>query len=211
MITFLRRTNIRALPDLQSAVLHTADIGDMAQLLSDVTVKEDGFVWYHVKLGTADGWCVRRVGLVELFVFENSAPELDRLTDIELLALMIAAEAGGQSLAGKVAVACVAVERVKRQRSHYGLTLRTVLLKPYQFSTFNPTATPGHEHWRRFTGFIGAHTLMAELAIHRLLLSPVATATHYLRTDVSPPPLWTHPTFSVSLGVIGDHAFYREK
>ena len=40
--------------------------------------------------------------------------ELERLTDIELLALMIAAEADDQPIEGKVAVACVPVERLRR-------------------------------------------------------------------------------------------------
>lgn len=68
--------------------------------------------------------------------------DLAGYSDVELLALLIAGEADGESLAGQVAVACVPVERLRRRR--WGATLRDVILQPYQFSTFN------NGHWRGF-------------------------------------------------------------
>jgi len=126
---------------------------------------------------------------------------LSGLTNIELLALMIAGEADNQPLTGRVAVACVAVERLRRHR--WGDTLRKVLLQRYQFSTFNGA------HWQQFTHRIGAHTALAELAIERLLNSPVNSATHYHTADVSPP--WAKSSAMICLGQIGSHIFYREK
>lgn len=128
---------------------------------------------------------------------------LQRLTDIELLALLIAGEADNQPLAGRVAVACLVVERLRRGR--WGDTLRKVILQPYQFSTFNGA------HWQRFTHRIGAHVQLAELAIERLLNTPTASATHYCRYDLDPMPKWAGAMYSVSLGRIADHAFFVER
>lgn len=132
-------------------------------------------------------------------------PELHQLTDIELLALMIAGEADNQPLEGKVVLAMTVLARLDRQRKHYGLTVRDIILKPYQYSTFNGN------HWRKFTHRIGAYTMMAELAIKRLLISPAQGATHYCRYDLVPKPTWTQPQYSTYLGRIGQHDFYREK
>jgi spore germination cell wall hydrolase CwlJ-like protein len=126
---------------------------------------------------------------------------LQRLTDTELLALTVAGEADDQPLAGRVAVACVAVERLRRGR--WGDTLRKVLLQPYQFSTFDGV------HWQRFTHRIGAHTALAELAIERLLNSSVNSATHYHTVDVLPG--WAKSSAMISRGQIGSHLFYTEK
>lgn len=125
---------------------------------------------------------------------------LNRLTDIELLALMVAGEADNQPLTGRVAVACVAVERLRRGR--WGDSLRRVLLQPYQFSTFNGV------HWQGFTHHIGAHVQLAELAIACLLNSSVNGATHYHTTDVL--PSWAKSPVMLRRGQIGDHLFYTE-
>lgn len=127
----------------------------------------------------------------------------NRLTDIELLALLVAGEADNQPLAGRVAVACVAVERLRRGR--WGDTLHKVITQPYQFSTFND------DHYLRFTHRINAHIQIAELAIERLLNTPTPNATHYCRYDLNPMPKWTGAMYSKSLGRIEDHVFYVEK
>lgn len=130
---------------------------------------------------------------------------LQRLTDEQLLALLIAGEADNQTLAGQVAVTCTVVERLRRQRPHYGLTLREVMLKPWQYSTFNDN------HWQRFTQRIPVYETMARLAIANLLRSPVSGATHYHTHDLQPRPTWTQPQYSTQLGRVGDHVFYLEK
>ena len=136
--------------------------------------------------------------------------ELEQLSDIDLLALMIAAEADNQPLAGQVAVACVPLERLRRGR--WGASLRAVLLQPYQFSTFNDVGRPGalDDHWTRFRHRQQMYWMLARLAIDRHVHSPAASATHYCRRDLEPKPRWTLPRYSTRLGQIGDHIFYRE-
>lgn len=127
--------------------------------------------------------------------------ELERLTDIELLALMIAAEADDQPIEGKVAVACVPVDRLRRGR--WGNSLRQVILQPYQFSTFNGS------HWKRFGIRIGAHVMLAEMAINSLCNSPVNGATHYHTADIL--PVWAKSPAMIRRGQIGAHLFYQEQ
>lgn len=127
------------------------------------------------------------------------------LDDANLLALLIAGESANQELRGQVAVACTVTERLRRRRVYYGLTLRSVMLMPAQYSTFNEPA-----HWRKFWRYIAQFRPMAELAIDELLRSPVSGATHYHHKDLYPYPQWSRPEHSVYLGQLGDHLFYRE-
>lgn len=126
--------------------------------------------------------------------------KLEELTDTELLALLIAAEADDQPIAGQVSVACVVTERLRRQR--WGNNLRSVILAPYQFSTFNGT------HWQAFTPRISRYIMMAQLAVDDLLKTLTPTATHYHATSIT--PAWASSKQMVRLGTIGQHAFYRE-
>lgn len=128
--------------------------------------------------------------------------ELNRLTDIELLALLIAAEADNQPLTGKVAVACVPVERLRRGR--WGATLQQVILQPYQFSAFNVNS-----HYMRFTQRIGVHVMLAEMAIGNLCNSQVNGSTHYHTAAVL--PVWAKSPSMIRRGQIADHIFYTEQ
>lgn len=128
--------------------------------------------------------------------------ELERLTDIELLALMIAAEADNQPIEGKVAVACIPGERLRRGR--WGGSLRQVILQPYQFSAFNVNS-----HYMRFVHRISAHVMLAEMAIGNLCNSPVNGATHYHTADIL--PVWAKSPQMIRRGQIGQHIFYTEK
>lgn len=130
--------------------------------------------------------------------------ELQYFTDIELLALMIAAESDNQPIAGQVAVANTVIERLQRRRQYYGYTLRSIMLMPFQYSTFNSN------HWRRFTHRIPAYILLAQLAMNGHLRTFVDGATHYCHKDLLPKPTWTKPEYSLYLGTIGVHEFYRE-
>lgn len=58
------------------------------------------------------------------------------LDDAHLLALCIYREARGESFLGKRGVACVVRNRVAA-RSYFGADYARVILKPYQFSSFN--------------------------------------------------------------------------
>lgn len=126
--------------------------------------------------------------------------ELATLTDIELLALLIAGEADGEPLTGIVAVACVPVERLRRGR--WGGNLRQVMLQRWQFSTFND------DHWRRFTDRMATYAIVARLAIDGRLRSPFPDATHYHAVAVS--PYWITAQKMRHLGQVGAHVFYCE-
>lgn len=128
--------------------------------------------------------------------------DLTQFTDTELLALLIAGESDDQPLSGRVAVACVPVERLRRER--WGSTLRTVILQRWQFSTFND------DHWKRFALRISAHMGLAELAINGLLCTPMPGATHYYAKSIPIPPAWSFSTKMVRLGDVGEHIFWRE-
>ncbi len=131
-------------------------------------------------------------------------PELQAMPDSSLLALLIAAEADNQPLMGQVAVVMVPMARLHRT-PRYGRTLHEVMLKPYQFSTFNDS------HYRNFVHRIPHYTMMAQLATAGLLHSPTAGATHYCRYDLDPMPMWTRTQYSTYLGKVGDHVFFTER
>lgn len=59
-----------------------------------------------------------------------------RLSDTQLMAVCIYGEARSESLAGKIAVAHVVMNRTKLPK-WWGTTIREVILKPKQFSCFN--------------------------------------------------------------------------
>lgn len=59
-----------------------------------------------------------------------------QLTDTQLLALCIWREARGESNDGKFGVGCVVSNRVKANH-FYGASWQGVILRPYQFSSFN--------------------------------------------------------------------------
>lgn len=202
--TFLRRTLVRQHPSSSAFVFKVANAGDVATVLNSQPWSAGGYDWYHLRhADDTVGYSARTtLSGVELFVLDGVPPELERLTDIELLALMVAAEAGNQPLAGRVAVAMVAMERVRLQ-PRYGTDLRGVLLKPYQFSTFNG------DHWRGFMPRLDTQITVAELAVGGLLNSPTPTATHYHTAAVS--PVWAQPQYSMFIAQIGEHRLYRER
>ena len=125
---------------------------------------------------------------------------LNAYSDIQLLALLLAGEADNQPLAGQVAVACVVMERLRLGR--WGATVRTVMLQPWQFSTFNDT------HWMRFTHRMHAHTHTAALAIGGLLKTPAPGATHYHADYIA--PNWATSPQMQRVATVGNHLFYRE-
>lgn len=128
--------------------------------------------------------------------------KLDDFSEVDLLALLIAGESDGESLAGQVAVACVPVERLRRGR--WGATLQEVMLQPYQFSTFNG------EHWLRFVPRIEVHRTVAKLAIRNLLNSHFPGATHY-HVASGLWPEWSRSYRMLRTGQqLGAHVFYME-
>jgi len=123
---------------------------------------------------------------------------LAALDDTQLLALCIWGEARGESVTGQLAVAHVVLNRVDRAR-WWGHDVRSVILKPYQFSFFNdsPALAPG-------PGLV--QLAIAELALGKLTLDPTLGATHYHAVGMTPD--WTR--FLRHVVDIGRHRFYVE-
>jgi spore germination cell wall hydrolase CwlJ-like protein len=133
------------------------------------------------------------------------APEIT--PDTLLLAALIAGEARGEPVEGQHAVAWVVRNRVEIPR-WWGHTYREVMLKPWQFSTFNPVG----DEWEarevvlnRLDVATHAHVHIAGIVMAGLTRDPTHGATHYHATYVS--PAWADEL--VETAHIGAHIFYR--
>ena len=126
------------------------------------------------------------------------------LSDRELLARTLQAEAGNQGLGGMLAAGSVVMNRANT--SGYGNGLRGVILKPGQFSA-----------WNSLTGYAGGEqgqdmasmrpSAVAYEAADKLLAGdyedPTGGATHYYNPDISNPSWAKGKEFKR----IGDHVF----
>lgn len=123
--------------------------------------------------------------------------------EFSLLSLCLWREARGETYRGKVAVAWAIKNRVQKP-SWWGRTYPSVILKPWQFSSFNgndPNAVkfPAEtdESWQ--TCLAIAEDVYADIAA-----DPTGGATHYHALTVSPD--WAKTAqFKVE---IGNHRFY---
>jgi N-acetylmuramoyl-L-alanine amidase len=128
------------------------------------------------------------------------------LDDVGLLALLIWSEARGEPLPGQVAVGWVAINRARRG-GWFGGTVREVILKPWQFSWFNPFTTGVGE--RPAVPMVGEGLrMMAALALDGLATDPTGGATHFYATWLPAAPGWV--AGMEFLCQIGQHRFYRE-
>jgi spore germination cell wall hydrolase CwlJ-like protein len=130
-----------------------------------------------------------------------------KLSDVELLTVCIYGEASGEPPIGKLAVAHVVLNRAASP-SWWGHTLKEVLLKPSQFSCFNP-ADPNA---RRIESMIDlgyydrACAHIAALALGGHTLDPTGSATHYCTLDCK--PAWRSKMTETIR--IGGHVFFVE-
>ncbi len=139
---------------------------------------------------------------------------LASLLESELFSLVIYGEARGESIEGKVAVASVVTNRLRRG-GWFGSTLTEVILKPYQFSAFNPD-DPNRRLLemiaRNFWEYLGQYEALRQcwwVAVGFLdgwLSSNVGEATHYFSTSMKSPPDWASEMELVA--EIGRHRFY---
>lgn len=145
---------------------------------------------------------IERSDLIDRSAFVSGQKLLDGCNTHELLAWMIKCEAGDQPLSGKVAVACVPLERVECRPWRYGSDLRSAILKPQAFSCFDDL------DWAaRFWPVDPEYLTLARLAAADLLHTPAPGATHYYNPKINTPywaPLFEH------VAAIGDHIFKRE-
>lgn len=125
------------------------------------------------------------------------------LTDMQLAGLCIKSEAQGEPLIGQLAVAYVVFNRVAAQ-TWFGKDIREVILKPFQFSWFNP----GQDQLAALEiakTLDPSYVMMAELAQARPDLDPTFGATHF-HAD------YVHPDWVLKMQFIlkiGQHLFYK--
>jgi len=133
--------------------------------------------------------------------------EFEAWKEVDLLALLIWSEARGEPVQGQIAVAHVVLNR-RRIVRWYGSTVHKVILKPWQFSWFNPFTTG--QGVRPTIPRIGAS--FQELAARVLagdVPDPTGGATHFHATWMPVPPAWAEAM--TVLCQIGQHRFYKER
>lgn len=131
----------------------------------------------------------------------------DHLIELYTFALNIWREARGEPYEGKVAVACVVLDRVKHPK-WWGKTEMEVILKPKQFSgmTFagDPMTIryplPGDASFRECLD-------IAAKALTGSLQHPAPGADHYYSVTLPAPPYWADESKFVKQ--IGNHRFYN--
>ncbi len=144
-----------------------------------------------------------------------SNKNFEDLDDNELLALVIYGEARGEPIEGKIAVAAVIMNRVKRD-GWFGKNVKEVILKPWQFSVFNIN-DPNRERLEAialdFKSHVETYESLKEsywVALGFLgnwLPSNVGAATHYF-ADYIDTPTWAEKMEHIR--DIGRHKFYLE-
>lgn len=135
--------------------------------------------------------------------------------EVGLLALLIWSEARGEPVEGQVAVGHVVLNR-RRRGGWYGNTVHEVILKPWQFSWFNPFTTgPAAEPSEDWGSSLPAIPVVGGdlLLLARNVLAgngpdPTGGATHFHATWMTVLPAWAG-SMRV-LGEIGQHRFYGE-
>lgn len=129
-------------------------------------------------------------------------------SELELLAGTIYGEARNQSFAGKVGVGLTIRNRVSLPR-WWGRNWRQVILKPKQFSCFNPNDSnfPEIVAAKKRNGLHWQECMMIAEKIYLGHIADFVGADHYHRIDCY--PRWRHKL--QYLVTIGDHKFYRVK
>lgn len=131
---------------------------------------------------------------------------LDSIDDVHILAMTLWGEARGEGVTGQTAVACVIMNRVAIG-GWWGKDVRTVCLKPYQFSCWLE-ADPNRTKMLAVpdTDPIFAQCLsIARMAIAGTLTDITGGADSYERTGIG--ASWAVGLTPVR--VIGHHSFYR--
>jgi N-acetylmuramoyl-L-alanine amidase len=133
------------------------------------------------------------------------------LSETELFARCLWGESRGEPIDGMVAVAAVIKNRVNG-KTWYGVTLKNVILKPWQFSCF----LPGDPNFERLkvgpSGKIFDQCkVIAELSTNNLLTDNTMSSTHYHVASMKNPPKWANmPDQMVFKRQIANHKFYEE-
>lgn len=136
------------------------------------------------------------------------------LSEKQLFTLCLYGEARGEPIEGKIAVASVIINRLKRGR-WYGKSLRGVILKPLQFSCFNeddPNKKKIEIIAQNFIEYLHSYEQLREcywVAVGFLdcwITSNVGKATHYHTKSIN--PKWDDKMKLIA--TIGNHEFFAE-
>jgi hypothetical protein len=125
------------------------------------------------------------------------------------LARTLWGEARGEGISGMEAVACVVMNRVRRQ-TYWGKNVADVCRKPYQFSCWN-ASDPNSPRVMRLVSQspeLTAALPIAARAIANELADSTAGATHYHARRLAPVPRWARG--HAPCAVIGNHLFYND-
>jgi hypothetical protein len=146
-------------------------------------------------------------------------PDPESLDDEQVLARTLWGEARGESHEGRVAVACVILNRVSRAQAHrkskgsrfwWGETVNEVCLQPWQFSCWNgddpnlPKMLAVGETDGAFCDCLA----IARQALAGQLADITGGATHYINPKLANPD-WAARV--VETARIGRHVFFLEK
>jgi hypothetical protein len=175
-----------------------------------------------ISISSVLNWC-------KCDVLERSAPLQARLPAISTTAQKMAAipvspqvgdaqltlartlwgEARGEGVGGMEAIACVVLNRVRRQ-TYWGKSVTEVCRKPYQFSCWNAN-DPNSAQLLRLTAdapALAEAMLIAGRAIANQLGDSTTGATHYHASRLSPVPRWARG--HAICAQIGNHFFYND-
>ena len=132
-------------------------------------------------------------------------PGLDKLSDADLYALCVWAEARGESLEGQQAVAWV----IRNRWSHpcwWGHDLKSVILTPWQFS-WTQTSNPEHIDPAHLPD-LSAFKKIVQDVTNGVIPDPTDGSVLYFADYMKPWPKWACKSkFTVQ---IGQHRFYQE-
>lgn len=125
----------------------------------------------------------------------------ETLTQQEIVAITILAEARGEGKRGMYAVACVISKRMKERKK----TGAQVCLQPWQFSCWNKN-DPQRPHLRKLLRHeLAPYAMKLAKNIDNLQLKFVEFANHYHTKRVS--PYWSKGKRPVA--TIGNHVFFK--
>lgn len=134
---------------------------------------------------------------------------VEQLSDRELLARLLVAEAGNQGPLGKLAVGAVIQNRA--QQGGYGQGLRGVMMRPGQFSPLNSvTRYADGEQGQDFSSITPSEQdyLLADVIMSGDYQDPTGGATHFYNPDISN-PAWGRDRSGGNWTPIGSHIFGR--
>ncbi len=140
--------------------------------------------------------------------------KIEDLDERALFALCLYGEARGEAIEGKVAVASVIINRIKKG-GRFGRSLREVILKPMQFSCFNeddPNKKQLESLAKTFYDALQINKSLRECFwvscgfLDGWLQSNVKDADHYHALDSD--PKWNDNMKLVA--VIGKHKFFKD-